>query len=132
MKPMREEYELKRGRPNPYAVRFGAKGRAELLRWWSSATGNVRVLPDDIAREFPDTESTVEALRLVVKLRAVTPKVRLRRGVGPREAVVTATTTALPFPSSIAAVGPGRSPHSRSSARSAPKRCRGRKGCFES
>ena len=71
---MREEYELKHGRPNPYAARIGARGRAELLRWWAGTTANVRVLPDDVAREFPDTESTVEALRLVVKLRAVRPK----------------------------------------------------------
>ena len=74
MKPMREEYDLKHGRPNPYAARIGTKGRAELLRWWASTTANVRVLPDDVAREFPDTESTVEALRLVVKLRALKPK----------------------------------------------------------
>jgi len=71
---MREEYELKHGRPNPYAARIGVRGRVELLRWWADATANVRVLPDDVAREFPDTESTVEALRLVVKLRAVRPK----------------------------------------------------------
>jgi hypothetical protein len=71
---MREEYELKHGRPNPYASRIGVRGRAELLRWWVSTTANVRVLPEDVAREFPDTESTVEALRLVAKLRAVKPK----------------------------------------------------------
>jgi hypothetical protein len=29
------------------------------------------VLPDDVAREFPDTETTVEALRLVIKLRSL-------------------------------------------------------------
>jgi hypothetical protein len=71
---MREEYELKNGRPNPYAARIGVRGRDELLRWWAATTANVRMLPDDVAREFPDTESTVEALRLVVKLRAVRPK----------------------------------------------------------
>lgn len=71
---MREEYVLKHGRPNPYAARIGARGREALLQWWASTTANVRVLPDDVAREFPDTESTVEALRLVVKLRAVRPK----------------------------------------------------------
>jgi hypothetical protein len=71
---MREEYELKRGRPNPYAARIGVRGSAELVRWWADTTANIRVLPDDVAREFPDTESTVEALRLVVKLRAVKPK----------------------------------------------------------
>jgi hypothetical protein len=76
---MREEYELKQGRPNPYAARIGVRGRAELLRWWAEATANVRVLPDDVAREFPDTESTVEALRLVVKMRAVRPKAAERK-----------------------------------------------------
>ena len=67
---MREEYELKAGRPNPYARRFGTKGGGDLLRWWSRATANVRVLSDSLAREFPDAKSTNEALRLVVKLRA--------------------------------------------------------------
>jgi len=76
---MREEYELRRGRPNPYAARIGVRGRKELLRWWAGTTANVRVLPDDVAREFPDTESTVEALRLVVKLRAVRPSGTQRR-----------------------------------------------------
>jgi hypothetical protein len=76
---MRKEYELKHGRLNPYAARIGVRGRAELLRWWADTTANVRVLPDDVAREFPDTESTVEALRLVVKLRAVKPKGGERR-----------------------------------------------------
>ena len=75
-KTMRSEYQLKHGRPNPYAAKLGAKGRSELLAWWSRATRNVRVLPDDVAREFPDTETTVEALRLVMKLRAVKPKRR--------------------------------------------------------
>lgn len=72
-KPMREQYELKQGRPNPYAARLGAKGRDDLVRWWSSVTDNVRVLPSDVAREFPDTPTTVEALRLVMKLREVKP-----------------------------------------------------------
>ena len=71
---MRKEYELKHGRLNPYAARIGVRGRAEPRRWWASATANVRVLPDDLAPEFPDTESAVEALRLMVKLRAVRPK----------------------------------------------------------
>jgi hypothetical protein len=75
---MRNEYQLKHGRPNPYVMKLGPKGRAELLQWWSKATGNVRVLPDDVAREFPDTQTTVEALRLVMKLRAARPKRRRR------------------------------------------------------
>jgi hypothetical protein len=72
---MREHYDLKKGRPNPYVARLGAKGRAELVRWWQDVTSGVRVLPADVAREFPDTESTVEALRLVMKLRDVKPRV---------------------------------------------------------
>jgi hypothetical protein len=76
---MRNEYELKGGRPNPYAARLGAKGRGDALDWWSTAAGNVRLLPNDVAREFPDTKSTVEALRLVIKLRAVRPDARPRR-----------------------------------------------------
>jgi hypothetical protein len=68
---MRSEYHLKNGRANPYAARLGTKGRAELLEWWSRTTTNVRILPDDVAREFPDTETTVEALRLVMKLRSL-------------------------------------------------------------
>jgi hypothetical protein len=77
---MRNEYELKHGRPNPYASRLGKKGRSELVQWWVEATRNVRMLPDDVAREFPDTESTVQALRLVVKLRAVKPKGAAKKG----------------------------------------------------
>jgi hypothetical protein len=71
---MRDQYDLKGGRPNPYPARLGAKGRLELVRWWSNVAGNVRMLPGDVAREFPDTKTTVEALRLVIKLRKVSPK----------------------------------------------------------
>jgi len=76
---MRKEYQLRDGRPNPYMTRFGAKGRAELIEWWSKTRSNVRVLPDDVAREFPDTKSTVDALRLVIKLRAGRPETKVRR-----------------------------------------------------
>ncbi len=79
MKSMREHYELNGGRPNPYAGRLGQKGRLELVRWWSSIAAGVRMLPDDVAREFPDTKSTVEALRLVMKLRKVAPKRKPRQ-----------------------------------------------------
>lgn len=70
---MRKEYQLKEGRPNPYVAKLGAKGREDLVLWWSTVTSNVRVLPPDVAEEFPDTKSTVEALRLVMKLRATSP-----------------------------------------------------------
>lgn len=78
---MREHYDLEGGRPNPYVGRLGVKGRAELVRWWADVTAGVRVLPEDVAREFPDTETTVEALRLVMKLRDVKPR-RARPPVG--------------------------------------------------
>jgi hypothetical protein len=82
---MRDEYDLRSGRPNPYAARFGASGRAELLRWWSRVSAGVRVLPDDVAREFPDDDSTVRVLRLVIQLRAVKPRegARKRRATPP-------------------------------------------------
>jgi hypothetical protein len=34
---MRKEYDLKNGRPNPYAKRLGEKGRRELLQLWAKA-----------------------------------------------------------------------------------------------
>lgn len=73
---MRSEYNLKHGRPNPYIDRLGAKGRADLVRWWTSVASNVRVLPADVAEEFPDSKSTVAALRLVMKLRATRPQTK--------------------------------------------------------
>jgi hypothetical protein len=75
---MRNEYQLKNGRPNPYVAKLGAKGRADLVQWWSTVTSNVRVLPPDVAEEFPDTKSTVDALRLVMKLRATRPNTRAK------------------------------------------------------
>ena len=74
---MRDHYDLKGGRPNPYAAKVGQKERAALVRWWSSVAGNVRLLPEDLAREFPDSKSTVAALRMVVKLRKGQPKTAL-------------------------------------------------------
>ena len=70
---MRDQYELKNGRANPYLPKLGSKDRAALVRWWSSVASNVRMLPDDLAREFPDTKTTVAALRMVVKLRKAPP-----------------------------------------------------------
>jgi len=71
---MRDEYDLKNGRPNPYASKLGKKDRTALVKWWASAAGNVRMLPEDVAREFPDTKSTVAALRMVMKLRCAGPQ----------------------------------------------------------
>lgn len=84
---MRDEYELKGGRPNPYAARVAPKDRAALVRWWTTVAENVRVLPKDLAREFPDTKSTVAALRLVVRLRRDSVKAtRARREPGRKRA----------------------------------------------
>jgi hypothetical protein len=81
---MRDHYDLKGGRPNLYAAKFGRKDRAALVRWWTTVVDNVRVLPKDLAREFPDTKSTIAALRLVVRLRrdsvkSARPKTRVAR-----------------------------------------------------
>ena len=73
---MRSEYHLKNGRPNPYIAKLGAKGRSDLVRWWTSVTNNIRVLPADVAEEFPDSKSTVAALRLVMKLRTTRPQAK--------------------------------------------------------
>jgi hypothetical protein len=75
---MRNEYQLKDGSPNPYVTKLGAKGRADLVQWWLTVTSSVRVLPPDVAEEFPDTKNTVEALRLVIKLRATRPTGRAK------------------------------------------------------
>lgn len=85
--PMRKQYDLREGRPNPYVARLGAKGRAELIRWWADVTDGIRVLPADVAREFPDTESTVEALRLVMRLREVKPRSGRQRSAAKRSGV---------------------------------------------
>jgi len=71
---MRDQYDLKNGRPNPYASKLGKRDRTALVKWWASAAGNVRMLPEDVAREFPDTKSTVAALRMVMKLRSAGPQ----------------------------------------------------------
>jgi len=71
---MRDQYDLKNGRPNPYASKLGKKDRTALVKWWASAASNVRMLPEDVAREFPDTKSTVAALRMVMKLRSAGPR----------------------------------------------------------
>ena len=71
---MRDQYELKKGRPNPYVGKLAQRDRAALVRWWASVAENVRMLPKDVAREFPDTKSTVAALRMVMKLRNTGPR----------------------------------------------------------
>lgn len=68
--PMRKEYDFRDSRPNPYAARLGEKGREELNRRFLESEGFVR-LDDEVAEAFPSAESVNEALRLVIRLRAV-------------------------------------------------------------
>ena len=68
---MRDEYRFENGRPNPYLRKLGARGRKDMIAWWESVREGVRVLPTDVAEAFPDSESTIEALRLVMRLREV-------------------------------------------------------------
>jgi len=51
---MRSEYQLKKGRPNPYLTKLGAKGRSEMVRWWTSVASKVRASPADVVAELPD------------------------------------------------------------------------------
>jgi hypothetical protein len=69
---MRKEYELKNGRPNPYAKRFTAAGKQVLFDRFFASEHLVR-LDDDLIDAFPTTETVNEALRLVLKLQAIVP-----------------------------------------------------------
>ena len=68
---MRKEYQLKNGRANPYLAKLGSRGRKALVSWWMEVSEGVRVLPPDVAKAFPDSQSAAEALRLVMRLQAV-------------------------------------------------------------
>ena len=70
---MRREYDLKGGRPNPYAARLGASGRKALVDRFLQAEHLVR-LDDDVAASFPSEAAVNEALRLVLRLRDLAPK----------------------------------------------------------
>jgi hypothetical protein len=76
---MRSEYVLRNGQPNPYLKKLGVRGRNELVAWWANVSERVRVLPEDVAAAFPDTDSTVEALRIVMRLRDIDRRPRSRR-----------------------------------------------------
>jgi hypothetical protein len=67
---MRPEYQLSRGKPNPYAARF-AKG------------SNVVLIEPDLFSYFPSSEEVNSALRLLVKLSA---RATERRAPGPKRA----------------------------------------------
>jgi hypothetical protein len=75
---MRAEYELKEGRPNPYAKRLGVAGRKALRERFLESEHLVR-LDDDIAEAFPTPEAVNEALRLVLRIRDTAPKPRAGR-----------------------------------------------------
>ena len=71
---MRKEYLLEgRGRPNPYARRLGVGGRKKLIDRFLASEHLVR-LDEEIAKAFPSDEAVNQALRLVLKLREVTPR----------------------------------------------------------
>ncbi|MCL2777629.1 MAG: hypothetical protein FWD73_06460 [Polyangiaceae bacterium] len=70
---MRKEYELKGGRPNPYAKRIGAEGHAAVLERFLRSEHFVKV-DDDLIAAFPDDETVNETLRLALKLKGVLAK----------------------------------------------------------
>ncbi len=70
---MRVEYDLRAGKPNPYAKRLGEKGREVLVQRYLRAEGLVR-LDADIAEAFESEEAVNEALRLVLRLRELAPR----------------------------------------------------------
>jgi hypothetical protein len=70
---MRSEYELRGGRPNPYAKRFGVAGRAVVLERFLRSEHFVRV-DDDLVAAFPDDESVNRTLRRALKMKVARPK----------------------------------------------------------
>jgi hypothetical protein len=72
---MRREYALKNGRPNPYAKRLGATGRAVVLERFVRSEHFVRV-DDDLSAAFPDDETVNETLRLVLKMKGLLARPR--------------------------------------------------------
>jgi hypothetical protein len=70
---MRKEYDLRGGRPNPYAKRFGTAARAAILEQFLRSEHFVRV-DDDLTAAFPDDETVNETLRLALKMKGVLAK----------------------------------------------------------
>jgi hypothetical protein len=70
---MRSEYDLHGGKRNPYAKRIGEKGRKVVVDHYLKAEGLVR-LDEDVAEAFGSDEAVNEALRLVLRLRELTPR----------------------------------------------------------
>jgi hypothetical protein len=67
---MRKEYDLASGKPNPCAKRIGAAGRSALLERFLRTEGYVR-LDDDVVGAFSSEAAVNEALRLVLRAKAL-------------------------------------------------------------
>lgn len=67
---MKKEYSLGTGRPNPYAKRIGPAGRTVLLERFLKAEHFVR-LDDDVAEAFESDAAVNEALRLLLRAKAL-------------------------------------------------------------
>ncbi len=67
---MRKEYDFGAGKPNPYAKRIGPTGRSTLLERFLKTEGYVR-LDDDVAEVFSNEAAVNEALRLVLRAKAL-------------------------------------------------------------
>jgi hypothetical protein len=70
---MRAHYDLRDGKSNEYAKRLGARGREAVLDQYLEAAGLVK-LDDDVAAAFGSAEAVNEALRIVLRLRELTPR----------------------------------------------------------
>ena len=68
---MRREYELRGGRPNPYAKRMGAAGRSVVLERFLRSEHFVR-LDDDLAAAFADDAQVNATLRLALRMKEIT------------------------------------------------------------
>lgn len=67
---MKKEYKLVNGRPNPYAKRIDDAGRSVMIERFLRAEHFVR-LDADVAEAFTDDAAVNEALRLVLRAKAL-------------------------------------------------------------
>jgi hypothetical protein len=70
---MRKEYDLKGGKPNPYAKRLGAAGRAAVLERFLRSEHFVRI-DDDLVETFGDEQTVNATLRLALRMKGVLAK----------------------------------------------------------
>jgi hypothetical protein len=80
---MRKEYALAGGKPNPYAKRAGESGRSVVLERFLRSQHFVR-LDDDIAEAFEDDAAVNEALRLVLRAKALPTRAAPVRSARPK------------------------------------------------